>query len=147
MSLDREAVMVALFDKLKAGITGLTTPISRRLRPWEDMQGSEMPAMYVSQGNQIGDNSAGLPLKVIMGAKVRIYTFESDPEKVPSTQINGFINQITNVLDIGRVQGRQRLGTLVENVWLDGNIDTDEGLLFDTSVAILTIKILTTVNT
>ena len=140
----RESIYGALFARLSA-IEGLAT-CSRRLRHFSDVPPSEQPALFVAQASQQLQQVTGQPTVAVLEAKVWVYTNDPNPELPPAAAINDILDQIDQALaPSAGPSHKQTLGGLCEHCWVDGTIETDEGTLGDQSVAILTIKILTTI--
>ena len=140
--MNRETIYTALFAKLSS-VAGLVTK-SRRLKHYSDVSPSEQPAMFVTQASQHVKQIKGFPSEYTLEAKVWIYTHETDPAVSPATGLNNLLDLVDLALKPSVPQDKQTLGGLVEHCWMDGEIVTDEGSLGDQSVAIFTIKILTT---
>lgn len=100
--------------------------------------------MFMTQANQNVRQVTGYPSQYTLEAKVWIYTNDTNPENPPAQKINNVLDQIDEILEPNTPQAKQTIGGLCEHCWIDGDIITDEGTLGDQSVAIFTIKILTT---
>jgi hypothetical protein len=147
MTAVREPIYAALFN-LVAEATGAATA-SRILRNPEDVQPSEMPALFLSQRpEKYAEPGRGLPPKRTLHALVWLYA--CDPQiagVVPATQLNNMVDAVEAALapagtDLA-MQGVQTLGGLVSHCWIEGNVEYYEGL--DTngrSVAVISVAIL-----
>jgi len=140
--VNRETIYSALFQRLQTASDFVTC--SRNLKHYSDVSPSEQPAIFVAQGSQHAEHIKGFPTKYTLQAKAWIYTNDPDPSKPPAYAINNILDQVDEVMKPDAPQDKQTLSGLVEDCWIDGEIVTDEGTLGDQSVAIFTIKILTT---
>jgi hypothetical protein len=142
--MSREAVAAALFDKLKSAANfGVA---SRILRHWSDVSPADMPALFLTQGSQQAQAGGNQPTIWRYQFTVYVYTHSEDPAVPPSTQLNDLLDALEASLIAGEgpLTGRQQLGlpNVVENCRFDGTIETDEGVLGQTAVAILPITVL-----
>ena len=85
----------------------------------------------------------GLPTKWTLNLDIYIYV-KGDGKTSQTPVINALLDALTNVLASTNPSGKQTLGGLVEHCWIEGSIQTDEGVLGDQSVVIVPIKILAT---
>ena len=60
---------------------------------------------------------------------------------MPSTILNGLVDAVAAALAPEPASNKQTLGGLVQHVWIDGAIVTDEGVLADQAVAIIPITL------
>lgn len=141
--MNREQIFAALFQQL-ATIPGIAT-VSRRLRHWNDVPPDEQPALFLAQGDQIANSDHGMPTIWTMQADVYIYCHGgSDPDSVPSTDVNVLLDAVEDALKPDYT-GYNTLGGLVYDARISGQVETDEGLLGQQSIAVVPIKI-TAVN-
>lgn len=141
--MNREHIFAALFQQL-AIIPGIATA-SRRLRHWNDVPPDEQPALFLAQGDQIASSDHGMPTIWTMQADVYIYCHSgSDPDSVPSTDVNALLDAVEAALKPDYT-GYNTLGGLVYDARISGQVETDEGLLGQQSIAVVPIKI-TVVN-
>ena len=140
--MNREAIYSALFAKFQ-GIPDFVT-CSRWLKHYDDVPPSEQPACFVAQGSQIAKKIKGFPTEYTLEAKVWLYAHNTDQRIPPSIALNNILDKVDEMLKPSHVEDHQTLGGIVEHCWIDGEIITDEGTLGDQSIAIFTIKILST---
>jgi len=139
--MSRDAALAALFIKLQA-IPGLVT-VSRRLRMWSDVDPSEQPALFLAGGNHTPtQDPSGIPAYWRQTATLYLYVHTSDPATAPATVLNGLLDAIENAI-LPVYEEKQTLGGTCEHCWISGQIETDEGVLGDQSVAIIPLEILT----
>jgi len=138
--MNRENIHAALFACV-ADVPGLVIA-SRRLRHWNDVPSSEMPALFLAQGRQlIGPPAAnGLPPKWQFDATVYIYV--STVDQVPGTVLNPIVDAVTALFDPTALGAPQTLGGLVEHARIEGAIETSEGVLGDVEVCMIPIRML-----
>ena len=139
MSLVREPIYSALFAQL-AAISGLVTT-SRRLLHWTDCGPNMQPALFMTQGAEDATSQQkGLPYKWALSVKVWVYVNVQDGQ-APAPVINPILDQITALLT--PINGNKlTLGGLVDELIIDGTIETFEGTLGNQEVAVVPIKIL-----
>lgn len=138
--MNREATWSALF----ALISGLLQfgEIGRVVKHWGDC--TNYPAMFLNQtAETVTKSGRGLPCTYTMSAEIYLYA-RNDSNGTPATQINALLDIVTPVFNPDPVHGRQTLGGLVHDAWIEGTIARDEGALGDIGVAIVPIKIILT---
>lgn len=150
MAVDREAIAVALFDRLKAA-TRLTNA-ERRFRSWDDVPRESQPWLGVVQRSQSPEQRRGLPPKWRLEFTAYLYCRTEDRAATPSTQLNLLLQAIEAGLELqpGEDAGFDpqnvfgtTLGGLCSHAWISGTIETDEGALDNQAVAIIPIEVLT----
>lgn len=134
--MNREAIYSALFDKIKV-ITGLKK-VSRKLLHWNDVPPSEQPALFQIQIGETPIQTKGFP--TVWEMNVKLYLYVNSQTGYPSLLLNQYIDKIEEALKPNS-QGFQELGGLVSHCWINGGIETDEGVLGDQAVAIIPIGI------
>ncbi|EHU2374009.1 MULTISPECIES: hypothetical protein [Acinetobacter calcoaceticus/baumannii complex] len=144
MSINREAIFMALFDLLK-NIDGFVTA-ERRLRHWSDVPDIEQPYLCLAQGQQSvaqGSPATGVKPKWTLYADIYLYA-RTTGEQVPSSVLNPLVDAIEAALqpEFPEIEKCQTLNSLVTHCWIDGTIETDEGTLGDQAVAVIPISIL-----
>ena len=137
--MNREAIYSALFD-LVCTAPGLVTT-SRKLKHWDDVGPSEMPALFQAQGQQTALQMTGLPARWELTAKLYLYV-STQGAVSPGEVLNPILDAIATALDLTPI-GPQTLGGLVHYARIEGTIETDEGTLGNLAVAIIPVKILT----
>lgn len=144
MSFNSNTVYVALYNLLvnNAGLSTLKTH-SRKLKHWTEVPPADQPALFVAHGNQdVNPNPRGLPGKVVLGAQLHLYVYEGDPKVTPAIKLLQYVDAIRVALAPSGANQVQTLGGTVSHCWIEGRIETDEGLLGQQSVAIIPVNIL-----
>lgn len=145
--MNREAIYAALFAKLSASTSFKTS--SRRLMHWADVPAVEQPALFTSQKNETAAPASAVPGQpTLWTLSVDVYVYANtagDTSKSPAEILNPLLDAVTACLAIDNViKNKCTLGGLVEHAWIEGTIETDEGVLGDQAVAIIPISILVT---
>ena len=134
--MNREEIYQALFDKVK-NIQGIKTA-SRKLKHWNDVPPSEQPALFQIQKGEQPAQSKGMPTS--WNFSVELYFYVNSQDGNPSSLLNNYIDKIEEALKPNS-NGFMDLHGLVSHCWIDGSIETDEGVLGDQAVAIIPISI------
>jgi hypothetical protein len=131
----REDVFKALETILEA-VPGVRT-FGRRLVPWADVPPSDQPALYMLCANQtVTVEGRGIPPKRSLPVTLYLYNQNDDP-----AQQNDLLDAIEAALE-PRGEETLTLGGLVSHCRIEGEIETDEGLLDSQAVAIVPVSIL-----
>jgi hypothetical protein len=138
----REPIYAALFQLVSA-IPGVTTA-SRRLKHWADVPPADQPALFQVQKGETVTDRRGLPPKRVLAVELFLYAQSGgDPGIAPAQILNPLIDAIEAALaPDGPPPAVQNLGGLVSHAWIEGRIETDEGVLGDQAVAIIPIHLL-----
>lgn len=151
MAVDREAVAVALFDRLKTATK--ITNAERRYRSWDEVDPRSQPWLGLVHSSQTPEQQRGLPPKWRLEYTVYIYCRTEERASTPSTLLNQLIQAVEQALELqpGEDAGLDpmnvyatTLGGLCSHAWIGGTIETDEGALDNQAVAIIPIEVLTT---
>jgi hypothetical protein len=138
--LNREAVWSSVFTLL-SGVAGFAET-GRKVVHWGDV--SNFPALFMSQGTEtVTKSGRGLPCTYTMSAEIYLYA-RNDSNDTPAIQINALLDAVTAIFKANELTGKQTLGGLVEDAWIEGSIARDEGVLGDIGVAVVPIKVLLT---
>lgn len=149
MAIDREAIYVALFQRLQT-IPGFVT-MSRRWRHMDDVLQVEQPALFLLQGNETPQEVRGMPPQWRLEPTIVIYArHDSDPNIVPGTALNGLIQSVEAALEKqfsdgpygGPNEWSTTLGGLCSYVKIAGQIVTDEGILGEQAFCLIPLEIL-----
>jgi len=136
----REAIYAALFAKFSS-IAGFTT-ISRRLQHWSDTPLSMQPALFMAQR---GETVATVPgLNQVWSLSVDLYLYANtgaDKSASPGSILNPLLDAVVAALAPDKITNKCTLGGIVEHAWIEGRIETDEGVLGDQGVAIVPLII------
>jgi hypothetical protein len=138
--MNREAIYSALFTLVSAA-PGLVTT-SRKLLHWNDVPGSQRPAMFQAQKGEMAIQTTGIPTKWLLSVDLYLYVSTSGATS-PGAVLNPIVDAIAAKLDYQVPGIPQTLGGLVQYARIEGKIETDEGTLGDDAVAIIPVSILT----
>lgn len=138
--MTREPIMAALFAKLSA-INGVVLS-SRILRHYNELRPADQPALFLSPRSQSVAQKRGLPPVWTIDVSVYVYVKRSGNDVVPDTQMNTILDAIEAALNPAGGVEVQTLGGLCDHAWIEGAIETDEGVLGDQAIAIIPIRIL-----
>lgn len=138
--MNREAIYSALFTAVSAA-SGLVVS-SRKLRHWDDVAATEMPALFQAQSNQTAMDMTRQRNRWRLEAVLWIYV-RTDGAVSPGQVLNPIVDAITTALD-ERFPGQpQTLGGLVEYARIEGTIETFEGTLGSLEVCRIPVVMLT----
>ena len=138
--INRESIHAALFALLSASASFVTT--SRRLQHWSDVPSEQQPALFLTETGQTATTVKGQPTVWTLQCDVYLY-LQTTPDQSPGQMMNPYLDAIETALLPGNaMETNQTLGGLVSHCWIEGQIQTDEGLLGSQAVAIIPIKIL-----
>lgn len=146
--MNRETIAAALFAKLATLSTGgspLFKTTGRRLLHWNDVPAESQPALYQIQKSEQCARTRGKPplWKLQLSLYVYVHTMaQSDSTIVPSQLLNPLLDAVETALAPDDLANDAcSLGGLVSSCYIDGAIETSEGLLGDQEVAIIPITI------
>ena len=140
--MNRELIYSKFFDLLKS--VGDFKVASRRLKHWSDVSPAQQPALFVSQRTELVTRTPGL--NPVWDLHIDVYLYANtggDKSIAPSQILNPLIDAIEAALKPNPIDNKQTLGGLVQHAWIDGAIETDEGVLGDQAVAIIPVVIRT----
>lgn len=135
-------------EQIWSGVFALVSTLApfvetgRKVIHWNDC--SNFPALYMEQGPEtVTKSGRGLPCTYTMSAEIYLYA-RNESNGTPAIQINALLDAVDAVFQPDPIDGKQTLGGLVHDAWIEGQIMRDEGVLGDIGVAIVPIKILVT---
>jgi hypothetical protein len=135
--VSREAIWTSVFGLVSALAPFKST--GRKVVIWDDCPA--MPALYLNQGGEsVIKTGRGLPNIYTMSAEIVLYA-RNESNGTPATQINALLDAVTARFAVDPIDGKQTLGGLVEDAWIEGEIMRDEGALGDVGVALVPIKV------
>jgi len=137
--ITRETIYAALFSKLSA-VAGFVT-VSRRLKHWTDTPPAAQPALFVIQRREAVVTVPGLNPVYTLEVDAYLYAYSGDLTASPAQLLNPLLDAVTATLLPDAATNKQTLGGLVQHCWIEGNIETDEGVLGSQAVAIVPIRI------
>lgn len=135
----REQIYAALYARISA-VQGFKTT-SRRLRHWSDVAPSEQPALFMTQRGESATTVPGQPTVWGLGADFYLYAHTGDKDTPPGAILNPLLDDVVSALAPDPITGKQTLGGLVQHAWIEGQIETDEGVLGEQGVAIIPVRI------
>lgn len=135
--MNREAIYSALFALVSAA-PGFVT-MSRKLRHWDDVGPSELPALFLTQTPQSPEVRTGQPNRWYLNAKLWIYV-STDGTATPGTVLNPLVDAIDTALSNFPIV--QTLGGLVQWARIEGECETSEGTLGNREVVTIPIRML-----
>lgn len=137
--MNREAIYSALFTKLSAAAGFNTT--SRRLVTFNEVAAVDQPALFVIQRTESAATVPGLTTVWTLEVDAYVYVNTAgDPAISPSTILNPYLDAIVTAMAPDNVvTNKATLGGLVQHAWIEGKIQTDEGVLGDQAIAIVPI--------
>jgi hypothetical protein len=143
----REPIAAALYALVcaQAGTVVNLRTSSRRLRNFDSVDPSQMPALFITQRPELQERGAiGLPSKRTMNFEVYLYTADPQADSViPVQQLNNMVDAIEAALVPNPLTGVQTLGGLVQSARIDGSVEYYENITADNkSVAIIPIAVL-----
>lgn len=139
--IDFEAIFAALFALAQNHIVGVKT-YSRTWKSWADVTATEQPALFQVERDYDVSQNWGVPPRYTLHADWIVYVNGNAADQLPSTQLNTLLNQIFTVIPPSDSTQIQTLGGLVKRCWINGKIETDEGVLGQQRVAIVPIELL-----
>ena len=150
MSIDREAIYVALFNLLQTQLSNSFVTIGRRHIMPPDLSPAQQPALFVcGVGESKDPKPRGTPGKLTLDAMLFVYAYDSalneepgQEQQLAATQINQLLAAIEDALAPTGPTGVQSLGGLVSHCWIDGKTDIDPGILSQQAVAFIPVHIL-----
>ena len=130
----REPIYVALWDLVAndSGIAGEFVTSGRFLIPISDLPAGKMPALFLIQhGERWVRAGKGIPNKRTLDCSFIAYAHSgSQKESLPATLINNMLDVLEAVIEQpGNPGFVQRLGGLVEHVYMEDNPKIIEGQL------------------
>jgi hypothetical protein len=141
--INREPIYAALFGLIET--TADFTVVDRRLRHWSDVAPAEQPALFMAQKTELASvKTLGAPTVWTLAVDLYVYVHSSDPYLAPATVLNPLLDAVEAALAPSATTGLQDLGlpASVQHAYINGKIETDEGVLGDQAVAIVPVEIL-----
>jgi len=147
MNVTRESIHEALYA-LGSGAAGLNFK-SRILLHWDAVTPGQMPAFFQAYVGETSKKVYRQPAIWTMNFRWYVYVHveNADDPNGPMSVMNPIIDALEKSLGPppGYLGGDpQTLGGLVSHAWLEGDIETDEGTLGQTAVAIIPVNVVAT---
>ena len=127
--MNREAIYSALFAKLSS-VQGFNT-VSRHLKIWNDVSPADQPALFMVQRSESAMPIAGRPTVWTMTVDLILYANTGGDRTVaPMSILNPLVDAVIAALSPDNyMTNKCTLGGLVDHAWVEGHIQTDEGIL------------------
>ena len=139
--ISREAATEALFCKLQECQKFLTA--RRTFVSWSDCSPAQQPALYLRIVSNEYIQQKGIPTKLIISYEAAIYAHNPNPTDEAQSIQNELLDLIDAALEPDAPDFVNcTLGGTVSHCWIDGSIETDQGMLGQQTVALIPIKIL-----
>lgn len=144
MATDRDAILDALFLRLKTKLGTNVTTIGRRHMMPPTLTTAMQPALFVVQGpEEKQPHPRGTSGKLIMHAMLVAYVYDTASRPDGTTLLNILIGQIEDAIAPDNASTPvQTLGGLVDRLWIEGQSDIDPGVFGQQAVAIIPVHIL-----
>jgi hypothetical protein len=135
-----DPIAAALFTKLST--SSVFVSASRKFKHFADLNAGDQPSLYlVQKGIQVSP-VPGLPPVYVFTFDALVYVNTGGDESVPPASIlNPLLDALLASLTPVGSQDKQTLGGLVVHAWVEGHIETDEGMLGQQGYAIVPISI------
>lgn len=138
--MTREPIYAALFALLKTA-AGFNTA-SRQFKHFSDVNSANQPALFLVQRDESVATVPGMPSVSTMSCDVLVYVHTGgDKNTAPASILNPLLDAVFAALAPSQVTGKQTLGGLVQHCWIEGRIETDEGLLQQQGYALIPVSI------
>lgn len=152
--MNRETIYSTLFAVITDAVNFKTQ--SRKLKHWADVgDPSQQPALFMAQTGEVAERIKGLPTKWTLNVKLYLYCLAPNDTDPVTTTMNPLLDTICQLIETkadpfdatSRIALRpgetNNLGIDgVSHVWIEGNIETDEGALGQQGVAIIPVSLL-----
>jgi hypothetical protein len=142
---NRETISQALETQLaKAKNAYPFKTVSRRARIWSNVTSAEQPVIFLVKVSEAVDQStwgaARYRLKYFVLCYLRA---DAQPNVIAEVEINKALDAVDAAL-LGTPPGeKQKLGGLVENCWIEGDVMIDTGILDQQIVIVVPVSIVT----
>lgn len=142
--MNREQIYSTLFSWVSSRMSSCKTK-SRRLQHWSDVAPADMPALFLAQGPQFQTQPKGAPTQWRLTGRFYLYAHSENIDLAPATLLNTMLDELEAAFaPVGFLQ-QQTFGlTSVDHCRIEGEIETDEGLLGDLAIAIVPFNIIAT---
>ncbi len=128
MALDREALIVALWDRLRARIPGIVAWRRENVPPGE---AREQPAIYMVQTSEQPEYQTGMPPIWTLEVSVAALVTRQREDRSPDTALNEIIRAMESALEIqpdetqdieGEGEANTTLGGRALRCWISGEV-------------------------
>jgi hypothetical protein len=148
MITPREQIYSALFTTLQAALQAPAGPFNTVSRRWQDpaqVSPADRPSLYqVQKDEMISTGVNGLPIRAKLGVDLVLYsTGDSEPNSVPSTQLNALLDAVETAIRNATPGLAQSLGGRVSHCRIEGKIEIVENVQGSMALAVVPVEILT----
>jgi hypothetical protein len=137
--MDREAIYSALFELLKGAASFKPHRAGSSIGQMSSLRISRR--LFQAQRRELVEGEPGLPRIHMLHVDAYIYANRAISDLSPGEVMNPLLDALEAALAPNPITNKQQLGGLVEHVWVEGEIETDEGTLGDQGVCIVPIVI------
>ena len=125
----REPIYAALFAKLSE-LPGIKVA-SRTFKHFSDCAPADQPALYMVQRHESATTTPGLKTVWTLSCDLLLYAHTKGNKKIaPASVLNPLLDAVEAAFAVdNHVLNKCTLGGLVQHAWIEGTIETDEGLL------------------
>lgn len=143
IAFNPEAIATALFNLLVSQNAFTFNTTSRRGSIWSNVPPASQPYMALIERGAAGVQNSAIGLqKWTLRFLVLVYLrTDADPITIPATQINAALLAIANIMNSSPIGGKQTLGGLVNNAWIDGEVLIDTGIIDQQCALIIPISV------
>lgn len=141
--MSREAAYTALFALLDGlRVAGTVVVADRKLRSLNDMSAAELPALFMTVGDQKVEARHGTPPKRTLTADIYLYAANPDPHTAAGIQLNALIDAVEAALAPPPYTPVQTLGLTVEHCFVEGTIAVYEAPKGQRAAALMPVHML-----
>ena len=140
--MTRETAFVALFGLLSTLKGGAFKLVDRKLQPLEAVNDVDLPALFLTVGNQQVKAQPGFPARRTLGARVFVYVASNDAAVSSGIALNNLIDAVETALLPRPTAVQQTLGGVVSHAWIEGTINVYEAIKTQRAAAAIPVNIL-----
>lgn len=117
--------------------------VSRRLKHWDDVSPADMPALFISDGDEDVSTIRGMPSVWTLTPDINIFVDCGNNQNItPYSILNPILDKVCALFDDEKsLYGVQTLNGKCDSAKLNGKILKDGGLLDTKAVAVISIEI------
>lgn len=144
----RSVVFNTLFDFLKNCPPPMNVPwktFSQSLAEWDKVPAANQPAMYLRRGPEIAEQKHAFGVtKWVFKVNVWVY-FRTENYKTqnryPDELTDQFLDGFERLFQVQSQPAPLTLGGIVKNVWIDGMLFSDSGLVDNQALIVIPLSI------
>lgn len=148
MLWSRESVWAAVFSAWSTPLlaSGALATASRVVRHFSEVDRALMPAAYQLEKGEQWKRVRGMPPAIQMRGEILVYAVsaQNDDSNPQSTPINNILDSLQNSLGDVSPDNNNTLAQTpgVQHIWIEDGVQIFEGILVNTSIAIVPVHIL-----